>query len=370
MSIPASDYFRQHNLFDLDNLRAHCEEQHVKVITSERFPDMVMLHYDRECQNKKLWSQFSRMCRGLIVNLQKKEITAHPFDKFYNLEEMPETAYSAVTNLGPFEVVEKIDGSMIILFEDTKGKRHLTTKGSFDSDHAKHAEELFPLDKIPQEALDRYTLVYELISYKFPVVINYALKGYSEGLYLIGARDKLSNKVLSYADTRLLARKYGFMTMKFFKFDTIDHVIDNAKNLPVLEEGFVMHFPETGLRVKIKGTEYLRAHRVVFNLTDKHIFEYLIRGDQSTLMDSLPEEYKHDIVKKIDGWTHSRDGLSRVCKQYFEEAPKQSKKDFALWVKSNTPAALHSFLFKMFSCQEVDENTLFKIVAQQENINL
>ena len=56
------------------------------------------------------------------------------WEKFFNLEERPETALPALPP-GPFEVFEKVDGSLGILYHAGDGPA-LASRGSFTSDQA------------------------------------------------------------------------------------------------------------------------------------------------------------------------------------------------------------------------------------------
>ena len=132
-------YFKEHQLYDKKRLQQHCEQNLVYMRESERFPTVVMLHYAEEAHFDQKWNQFNSMCRGLIVDMKNKRILAHPFNKFFNIDERPETKYSLLEKMGDFEVSEKLDGSLLILFKDPNTDKYfVTTKGSFDSEHGKY----------------------------------------------------------------------------------------------------------------------------------------------------------------------------------------------------------------------------------------
>lgn len=58
------------------------------------------------------------------------------------------------------------------------------------------------------------------------------------------------------------------------------------------EEGFVFYFPQADLRVKMKGAEYVRLHRILTNCTARTIWEYLSTGQELTgLLDNVPDEF-------------------------------------------------------------------------------
>ncbi len=91
--------------------------------------------YSKSCVYEKAWSPYSELARGLIVDHLRERVVATPFPKFFNVSERADT----IPDL-PFEVFEKLDGSLIILFSH-EGEWHCATKGSFNSEQAKWAKE-------------------------------------------------------------------------------------------------------------------------------------------------------------------------------------------------------------------------------------
>ena len=87
-------------------------------------------NYSRTCQYENKWDDITKMCRGLILD-KEGNVIAKAFNKFFNYEELtlndiPEES---------FEVFEKLDGSLGILFW-YQGKWIISSKGSFTSDQA------------------------------------------------------------------------------------------------------------------------------------------------------------------------------------------------------------------------------------------
>src|SRR5579863_6905467 len=120
MIITPQEYFEFHDLYDRTKLLTHCEQNFVRVSEADMFPGLVLLHYSDEAAYEKKWNNFNRMCRGLIVDLYSKKIVAYPHDKFFNVGEVEETNYARLQQLGQFEVSEKLDGSLLILFQDPR----------------------------------------------------------------------------------------------------------------------------------------------------------------------------------------------------------------------------------------------------------
>lgn len=361
-------YITEYNLWDLNKLKEYAQVNFVYVIESSRFPNVVMLHYQDSAQYDNLWNPFNRMCRGLILDVKNRKILAYPFSKFFNLGQMPETFYEKLKELGSFQTSEKLDGSMCILFRDPNtDKLTFTTKGSLNSEHAQYANSLQMLSGfwiVAERYTRKGTLVFELISKRFQIVIDYSKKDYPEGLYLVGYRDHISNKLASYDEVANIAKELGVPTFKTYQFNSLDQLIETAKGLPVLEEGFVLRFPGD-LLVKVKGSAYLAAHRFISNLSDRNILEAVADGTASTLLELAPEEYYQDVLDKINYFQNRLAELERICYNLFREAPKGfSRKEFAIWVNQHVSSHFRGFLFNLLDGKLLDQKRLCKVIEE------
>lgn len=366
--ISPTDYFEEHNLYDWDVAQQHAEENSVRISRSNRFPGVALFHYKDEAQFDKNWNTFSRMSRGLIVDMKNKRILAHPFHKFFNVGEMPETNYDKLLLEGSFEVSEKLDGSMLITFQNpSDGKYHFTTKGSLDSEHGQYATTIMSERMKTSSWISDYTLMFELIAKKFQIVVDYKKKGYAEGVYLIGARHRSSNKLLSYSDLQKLANELHVPTVQTYLFDSLDEVIAHTEILPVLDEGYVVIF-ESGLRIKIKGAEYLRVHRFISRLSDGSILDSIKDNTFDQIIELAPEEYKEGVREKAKLFKTLLNDWREDCRSLLEKSPRTSRKEFALWVKENVPAHLRPFLFEMFDGKEPNHEKLCRTLAQKYKV--
>jgi RNA ligase len=118
--------------------------------------DLTIWNYSPKVQYEKLWDDITIQCRGLVTN-SKNEIIARPFKKFFNYEEhKPEDLPNE-----EFEVYEKMDGSLGILFH-YENEWILATRGSFTSEQSIKGTEM--LKKYPLEKLDvNNTYLFEII---------------------------------------------------------------------------------------------------------------------------------------------------------------------------------------------------------------
>jgi RNA ligase len=89
--------------------------------------------YAEQCVYERAWNEYSLLARGLILHEQQKRVVATPFPKFFNVGERSES----IPNMA-FETFEKLDGSLIIIY-NLNGQWRTATKGSFDSEQAQWA---------------------------------------------------------------------------------------------------------------------------------------------------------------------------------------------------------------------------------------
>jgi RNA ligase len=117
--------------------------------------ELLIWNYTVKCQYERAWDEVTMQARGLIT-LPNGEIIAKPFKKFLNLDE-----HQGDLPLEPFEVYEKYDGSLgIVFFYD--GTWQIATRGSFESEQAKEGKKI--LDTLDTSVLDKeYTYLFEII---------------------------------------------------------------------------------------------------------------------------------------------------------------------------------------------------------------
>ena len=367
MQVNPQNYLAEHNLWDIDNLKAHAEQNNVQVIESKDYPFLVMLHYKNDCVWDNNWSPFARMCRGLILDMHDQRVLAYPYDKFFNMSQVPETSYDVLKDKKEFEISEKLDGSMILVFQDpSTGEYVATTKGSFGSEHGKFATSILPNSIKQTKWVEEYTLMFELISREFRIVIDYKAKGYAEGLYLIGARERKTNRLLTYSEVAELAASLSIPAPKSYSFDSLDQLVEKTKDLPMSEEGFVLRYPD-GLMVKVKGAAYLKAHKFISCLSDKNILEAVSEGVEGPFIEICPDEFQADVIEKIAYFKSRKVDLLNQCYKYFAEAPKEEgRKVFALWVQANVTQSLKGCLFQLMDCKMLKDKDLYDIISKTE----
>jgi len=278
---------------------------------------LVLFNYKASAQWNNRWNWFERVSRGLILDETTGEVVALPFEKFFNWGHHTTTSKLV-------ECTKKHDGSLGILYRHNGYK--IATRGSFDSEQAQWATEhiqRYDLSAVPNE----YTLLFEIIYPENRIVIDY---GNVQELILLGIRDRFTGEDFAFRFVYEWGYSHGFLTPQHITDTTIDEIIQDVENMSG-QEGWVMRFAD-GERFKVKAPEYVRLHRAITMLSFKHTLE----AGRDWYPD-LPEPY----LSQARAWQGQIDQTIRAIQarveQQYEIAPKDSRKDFALWVKERCP---------------------------------
>jgi len=309
---------------------------------------MLIFNYTHRAQKKGEWNDFERVCRGLILNAKTGQLIAMGFPKFFNWMEGGRNTKSHV-----LEVTEKMDGSLGLMYWDGKVTR-IATRGSFTGDHALMATDIL-FHKHPHlcnafSATD-VTLLFEIVYPDNRIVVDY---GDTEDIVLIGAmsipglEDKLWFPYLTE-----IASQYSLMTPKHYAFNSWHAIMDAKDKLDGSQEGFVARFAD-GSRYKFKGDIYTQLHRTISYLTPKHILEHHIAGTIGTIIGILDESQSDDVLEIVRDIEDFADVLEDRVNQYYDAAPKSSRKEFAIWVMENCKKD-SAYMFRLLDGQSIRE---------------
>ena len=291
------------------------------------FPHLAIFKYSRNCVIERNWNKFTIMARGLILDLNNKKVIASSFIKFWNYDEI----VKAKSIIEPeFTVTEKMDGSLGILFffED---KFRFATAGSFISEQAKWAE-FWANKKIPLDKIDKKnTYLFEIIYHENKIVIDYDF----EGLVLLGAFDPYGLEY-NYEQIKWEASYMSVRYARQYDFKDMDSILEEAKTLNKDNEGYVIRF-KSGLRLKIKGDEYVRVHRILSKVTPIAIWEAVVNGDDlEKIKIELPEEMEKDFDMIVSIYDQNfKDFTKEVTRLYKKSKIFSENKDLGLDMKKN-----------------------------------
>ncbi len=307
-------------------------------INVQRSDDLEIFSYSKSCMFDGAWDKFTLMARGLILDPQGKRIIALTFPKFFNWGEVS----TQLPNL-PFTVLEKMDGSLGIIFY-WRGKWQVATKGSFQSEQAvwatDHMSDYNLLSMNPD-----ITYLTEIIAPWNKIVVSYSfedlvlLSGYHLGSGIELTRDEIESE----------GYKIGFPVVKEEYYDSLDDMLKIAETLDVNHEGFVVRF-SNGYRIKIKGAEYIKYHKLYSCFSEKSLWEHYKSKDtfnMGNLKFIYPEEFWDDINSITCKLKLDYDKIVKQIEHWLDFFKKFSQKDVGLYQKSNSdcPKFVYSFVF-------------------------
>lgn len=302
-----------------DALVREVEAGMINVQTHPEFPNLKIYKYSQGAVCERNWNETTLIARGLILDTDAKRVLATPLVKFFNLGELiPISEYKGKR----FGSLEKMDGSLGILFY-YKGWR-VATGGSFASEQAKWANKF----------LDKYIDVSNLVrgaTYLLEIVYpeNRIVVPYSEdALYLLAAYRR--GYELDYHQLNVIAAEAGFMLPKIFWFDNLDEILKETALIDHTHEGFVVRFTD-GVRVKVKGDEYCRIHKLISRVTPIAVWEMLLNGDdmERALVD-LPEEMESDYKKIVSVLQGNLKDMLNGIEYAYEQTKHLSNKELGL----------------------------------------
>jgi len=299
-----------------------------KFLSVQKHPqtDLWIYNYTPKAQYERLWNEITLQARGLILD-KNYQIQARPFPKFFNYEELE--SYQIPSE--PFEVYEKMDGSLGILYW-WNDRPYIATRGSFSSSQAQFATKLlyekYALDLSNLEKSKTY--LFEIIFPENRIVVNYENQ---EALILLAIIETQTGQELPLENI-------GFEIVKKYDIEKNFHEIKQL-NLPN-REGFVIKF-QNGFRLKIKFEEYVRLHRLMTKCSTLTIWEFLAEGKSlEELIEKVPDEF-YTWVKKIVTELQGRYAqIEAECHEVYHELP--TRKETALYFQSQKYS---SILFAM-----------------------
>jgi RNA ligase len=383
--------------YDLDILNDYIERGLVIKQVHPTLP-LSIYNYSRTCQYGRLWDEITLACRGLVLD-NEGNVIAKPFPKFFNYEE--HTAEEIPNEL--FEVYEKMDGSLGICFyyereltyieryklwfngnyetgmeyceeivpnfddpyfhptPKTKGEWHIATRGSFVSEQAVKGKELLRKYNFQKLHTD-YTYLFEIIYKENRIVCDYDF----EDVVLLGViNTKTGIEVNLHSDTedvriQNIIKNIGLNVVTRYNtfgegFDELKREISNSK------EGYVIRF-KNGMRMKIKGDEYVRLHRILTNFSTTDIWELLrTNGNLDEFLDRVPDEFDNWVrltMLELQSQFESIKFRSVTDFEYYKMQSNGDKKEFALLIKNND---YRSILFAMWDGKSYDD-TIWKMI--------
>jgi hypothetical protein len=270
--------------FDIKKFYEHPHVRHTE------WNDLVLFCYTRECQYDGHWDEITMNARGIIFNKITGEVISRPFQKFFNASELMGKVDLIELAKKPFVALKKIDGSLGIYFR-YEDQDYISTKGSFSSEQAQWATKWFREHIGSAEMLKGHTYLFEMIYPENKIVIDY---GDTEDLILLSIINNETGEEIPYSSLKEEGRRIGATVVEMVEFSSLDELYAYCKTLPATEEGFVLTF-HNDLKVKVKGSEYCKIHRILSHMTPLAFWDAwdFDKADISrSFLAEVPEEFR------------------------------------------------------------------------------
>ena len=277
------------DVFSLD-LLADMQEQGMVRKQVHPYAPYAILNYTEKAAFDGVWNEVTLACRGLIYHQGTQEVIARPFKKFMNYGQKGAAVISATELVS---VTDKMDGSLGIFYRLPNGNPAIATRGSFMSDQALHATELWYHKYGNVHIPAGVTPLFEIVYRKNRIVLDY---GDMDDLVLLGAVDIATGHSYPVGGAQAILNWPGPVT-KEFPFNTMFEALAAAPRPNA--EGFVVHSLITDERVKIKQEDYIALHKIVTNLSERTIWEGSMAGKtMEDIIAPLPDEF-HQWAKDV-----------------------------------------------------------------------
>jgi RNA ligase len=274
-----------------------------------------IINYTLKTQFERAWNDLRIMCRGLIVD-SLGNVVARPFPKFFNHFE-EESHFPDE----PYEVLEKMDGSLGILYFHN-GTPAIATRGSFDSEQAIHATKILrrKMAATGFRPESGFTYLFEIIYPENRIVVDY---GDTDELILLAILNTETGRDISRDSAVYKEVTEHFRETVRIRCGSLESLInmDGGDN----REGFVVRFLHSDYRVKIKFQKYFDKHRVYAHLSAKMILDELKEHDNvNRLLESAPDEFHPWIKMVVKSYRGEHFLINEKCR------------DIALLIRDNT----------------------------------
>jgi RNA ligase len=264
------------DLFPPADLQAEIDTGYV---TRKRHPTLPIsiLTYGRTCQFENRWNHITTRTRGLVVDDADGRIVAHCLPKFFNHDQHGAHDFAPVLPDEPFEVYDKIDGSLGQVFHYA-GSWRAASKGSFISEQATWAQAW--LDNADTGALvPGFTYVTEILYPENRIVVN---NGTERTLVLLAVYDEhgeerplaASDQAWGKTGGRVVRSWAALPLAEIVAHAARDQHLDDTAATGTDAEGWVIRFA-SGLRTKCKIKSYIRLHRVLTGTNARDIWRHL-----------------------------------------------------------------------------------------------
>lgn len=295
----------------------------------------------------------------MVVDVQRRKVLAHPYNKFWNHGE----TLAAPIAWSSANVFEKLDGSLMIMYWDDRTSEWAVASsgtpcagGGFGSlDSARTFREAFwqTFDALGMErpGITDACFMFELCATENRIVVRHE----TPRLVLHGARDVGLGIEWGVDMLRLAAERYNWELVKTYPIATIDGCLVAAEALdPIATEGFVVCDAQFN-RVKIKSPRYVILHHMKGEATPRRAIELWQTGETAELLSHFPE--MSGAILPV----HERLDMiaNHACQAFDCARSAKTRKEFAEIAKRSTAS---SVLFKLYGSETVTPDDVRRVM--------
>lgn len=345
----------------------------LKELDNEEYNEIFKQAFIRQEENFVLFRYVNPRCckepnsiyremRSVVIDIEKDCIVSAPFKKFFNLNELGveentiESVLEDIKKADSIEIVDKLDGSMQCA-NWYDGKLFFHGSSIMNPNNCEMLKQGYeylmdsPNIIMMVKRNPDFTFIFECITDRTRHhVVKYDKRQY--GLYLTGIRDKRNGNELSHAFLELTAFYYNVVVARQ-EDKTLENILKEAEVIKGdKKEGWVINILDTPLsvvkRVKLKGVDYTNISFLLNQIdTVNRVIKTIADGQEDDLLSHisvLKKEVQTQLIALVDtilDWVEEKE---KELDLYYNTAPKNNVKVFAMWTKDNVPSFYRSKL--------------------------
>lgn len=344
-------------MINLNDLLKHAQDR--IVFKKEKLPDArtVTIAFYQHLTTKE-WSkgltypEFFEF-RGIVFD-EEGNCICRPFEKFFNVGQVPWCGFKDIPEDQTLEVQDKKDGALVnpVLLLD--GTIILKTKKSFYSETANDANKSITPEvlKLSKYLLERQlTPNFEFISPRWKVVVNY---GAVTKFVLLAIRENQTGQYLPNEECSRICSEFN---VEFDQpvFMTKDSLLASAKNQKEIE-GYILNV--NGIRSKLKTDWYVERHYYDTDLRYRDVADAVVEETIDDLMSSSSVDNEHpELRQKVEEIEHKvlhqLEFLKAQAINFFEQ--NKESKDFAIIAKSLEKEPVRAVVMRLLRGAAIEE---------------
>lgn len=332
----------QELIFDIGYEAAMKELAEDHGIKIREYDNYVMLNYD-QIESKES-DPYAIECRSLIL-YRDGSVASRSFDRFFNYGQMPELIVDFDWNSA--RCFEKADGSLIkIWFDKIESRWEISTRSlaMAEGDHVMGGTfrdwvlnalgtSFGEMQDIFTSFQEEYTYIFEYTGPENRIVTRYD----KSELVLLAIRH---NDNGSYCEQWEMNNVVNFLhnvcnlnvrMVKSYDASSFEDVVRMSKELPALDEGYVVWDMKNNIRVKIKNPAYVAIHHIRDNgsLAPKRVCELILMNEHEEYLSYFGEDrpFFTPYIDKLNTL------LVDIEKVYSIVKDIETQRDFALEIK-------------------------------------